>query len=288
MEPTNPLLPALRPDTPALLRRTGSLLGAVHGIQQEASAEYWLGLLVSGSLSATQQASAITKCADLLELSIETALKRLRGKAKFDESRRDDENGQTKYWGVADDDDGGWWAFFNNDFYSDERGEFAKLLAACQTLASLQSSPRAKAQVMLNAAESVRGLVPYEVWAVYISFAFTFDKQIDTLREKLRRTSYWAEKCQVLSEIIANFPSEPEAYFARAKKWEATEKYSDALQDLNVYISLVRTDASAFKLRGRVRNFLGDVAGREEDAIAAQQLGAVLDKAWLDAPEDFL
>ena len=41
MQPTNPLLPALRPDTPALLRRTGSLLGAVQGIQQEANAEWW-------------------------------------------------------------------------------------------------------------------------------------------------------------------------------------------------------------------------------------------------------
>ena len=41
MEPVNPLLPALRADTPGLLRRAGSLIGAVHGIQQEASAEYW-------------------------------------------------------------------------------------------------------------------------------------------------------------------------------------------------------------------------------------------------------
>lgn len=41
MEPVNPLLPALRPATSGLLRRAGGLLGAVRGIQQEASAEWW-------------------------------------------------------------------------------------------------------------------------------------------------------------------------------------------------------------------------------------------------------
>ncbi len=40
MEPVNPLLPALRPDTPGLLRRAGSLINAVRGIQQE-SKSYW-------------------------------------------------------------------------------------------------------------------------------------------------------------------------------------------------------------------------------------------------------
>ena len=75
MEPANPLLPALRPDTPALLRRTGSLLGAVQGIQQEASAEYWLGLLQSEALIVGQRKTIEIRCSDLLRCDIEVTLK---------------------------------------------------------------------------------------------------------------------------------------------------------------------------------------------------------------------
>jgi len=46
MEPVNLLLPALRPDTPGLLRRTGGLLEAVRGIQQD-SKSYWFNKGVS-------------------------------------------------------------------------------------------------------------------------------------------------------------------------------------------------------------------------------------------------
>lgn len=41
MEFVNPLLPALRPDTHGLLRRTGGLINAVRDIQQDASAGHW-------------------------------------------------------------------------------------------------------------------------------------------------------------------------------------------------------------------------------------------------------
>lgn len=288
MEPVNPLLPALRADTPGLLRRAADLIGAVRGIQQEASADYWISLLHVGVTHIDQRRELVRKCTDLLKHDIELALQRLEKKATLDKTSADNEE-DTDFWEfcVYDDDGGGSvrWEFDYNKFCIVEKSELDGLFVNYNRLATLQSSPSERAQIMLDGADCVKKFIPYSIWVSYINSAFVFDKKINTLRRKLKNNSFWqGEDCEVWSEIIAAFPNEPDAYLARAEIQEKARSYPAALSDLNVCILLLQTNSAAFKLRSRVRNFLGDVPGMVEDAIAAERLGAVLKKGWLDPP----
>ncbi len=279
MESVNPLLPALRPDTPALLRRTGSLLGAVQGIQQEASAEYWFGLLQNQALSTGQRKSIEIRCSDLLRRDIEAALKVLEEHAK-----QTDADGDEKYMRPYGDVYG--WFFDVDDFYNDYWELFDALFSNQHKLAQLQNDPASQAQIMLDGANFIKEIAPSTLYTKYLSSALLLDYRITTIQELTKYDSYWGEAEFVLTHIIDNNPNEQEPYLRRAWRRENACRYGEALKDLDVYISLVQTNASAFKLRGRVRNFLGDVSGMLEDAKAAERLGAVLEKWWLDPPTE--
>lgn len=280
MEPANPLLPALRPDTPALLRRTGSLLGAVQGIQQEASAEYWLGLLQSEALIVGQRKTIEIRCSDLLRCDIEVTLKVLE-----ENSCKTNADGGWKYEAWDADSDGCGGSYFDDEyFYDEERAVFDELFCNYGKLAGLQGNSIAQGQIMLDGAERIGKLAPDKACAEYFAEAYIFDRQEATL-QKLTSTHGGSNEAERLfAKIINEIPAESEPYLRRACHRQSSRKCSEALDDLNIYLSIVKTNASAFKQRGWLRYQLGDVAGMVEDATSAQQLGAVLEDYWPGDP----
>lgn len=257
MEPTNPLLPALRPDMPALLRRTGSLLGAVQGIQQEANAEYWYVLLQDGTLDADRKQAIVVQCSELLRRDIEASIKLLETQAEQTYA-----NGESKYTKMDADEDGwGGWYFDDESFFGDQKEVFDKLFSNYQKLASLQTSSAFQTRIMADGAEHIRRFVPTKIY------------------------TFWSETNILFQKEESVIPVEPTIYLHRAWRRRLSEhRYTEALDDLTTYLSIVKTDAYAFKQRGRLRYQLGDIAGMVEDAASAQQLGAVLEDNWPGDP----
>lgn len=121
MEPINPLLPALRPDTPGLLCRAGGMLEAVRGIQQEASAEYWYGLAMAPSAESETRLAYAAKSEGLLRFEITTIRRNL-----------ENETGDEKYWEI-DSDGENWGYYFDSEFFYNHNQNKFFILRECYT-----------------------------------------------------------------------------------------------------------------------------------------------------------
>ena len=276
MEPVNPLLPALRPDTPGLLRRAGGLINAVRNIQQEASAEYWYGLaMVSSANSETKLAYAI-KSERILRHEIATIRRTL-----------EIEKGDEKYQAIDSDDGENWGYYFDTvAFYDGNQNTFARLHECYTYLVNLADSSTVKADTWIELAEL---LIAYELPVLasqcYIS-SFTCENRLQTVLEESKLRAYYrkegwdsnsGERILSYDEAIERFPDYLYSYYLRSEKNSREGRYDAALNDLNTYLSLSKSiNPEFYRYRGRLHYKLGNTFAARQDAADVLRLGGRL------------
>lgn len=154
MEPVNPLLPALRPDTPGLLRRAGGMINAVRGIQQEASAEYWYGLAMALSADSENRLAYFAKSEGLLRYDIGIICQLLESSRKNNEYTR---------WRESKYDGGSAYPSFSEElWYNGSTFLIDKLFGYYELLVKLAESSAMKADLWIELAQLFNGS-PYRL-----------------------------------------------------------------------------------------------------------------------------
>lgn len=242
MEPVNPLLPALRADTPALLRRAGSLLGSVQGIQQEASAEYWLELAMNSQVSSENYSAYAAKSEALLREEIGNICQLLvqkQTKELYPAWR------EYKYGGGAH------CRFNEDDWRKDNKNSFDEIVFKFRTICNLSSCMTRKSNIWVEAASIFDG-TPFR----HPRFAsdcyresFACEGRLSTLISESAQSSFmifglnwpdWLSRERIMSfdAAIERFPAYHETYWLRGERRMAGENYQGAADDFEAYFRL--------------------------------------------------
>lgn len=296
MEPVNPLLPALRPDTPGLLRRASGMLEAVRGIQQEMNGDYWLNLAKNENPS-DARAFYVTKSETLFLIEV----KEIKIYLKSDEEKE-------QYSYFESDGESGGWAFDDELFYSSNKNKFDRLATCYEHLVELAVDGPSAAKFWLELAEFFEKYRIRSLARDYYRNAFFCERRLDVLlKEQLQLSGYsrnewygpWIienlEGAIDLDEAIIAFPSHYDFYRFRAVKEFWLCNYHKSLSDLDKYIALANptdpyhftTIIQAYKWKGRAFHKLGDAYGVDCEANNVLRIGGRLDRNWFETPIRF-